>query len=105
MIGVLILVMLAYFLWNLENSAPPFDVVGEVLHKDVAYPAVYSYPPTPEPLERYYLVIKIGKGEKVGEVQVEVSQKLFGLVKEGGVVIPTCRRGLLTGRLKILEVT
>lgn len=92
MAGILVLLMLAFLLWNLENSAPSCEGVGEVLLKDgVSRP------------RRLVICIK-GRGEQKIVQAVEVDERLFKLVKEGGGVIVTYRRGGLTGRIKILEV-
>lgn len=92
MIGIFVLAMLVLLLWNLENSGPSHITVGEVLLKD-------------ESTQPRCLLICIKREDKQKVSQaVEVDEKLFELVREGGGVIVTYRRGGLTGRTKILEV-
>lgn len=92
MVETFVLVMIAFLVWRFENSAPLFDVVGEVLLRDgISRP------------RRLLICIK-GKGEQKVVQAVEVDEKLFKLVKKGSGVIVTYRYGRLTGRIKILGV-
>lgn len=104
-IVVAVLAAIGSFLWWLENSTRPFSITGKVLRKEVRWVYLSFFSPFPgRPTELCSLLVEIGPGGAEGRGRVMVGPNFFETIKEEQSLGLICRRGGITGRLKVLAV-
>lgn len=98
-------------LWRYENSSPVCLEEGQILEKRTVPYIPPAYPPGPGPRlyspsgpegeEHFFLRIRL---EELGDVKVEVGQRVFEEAKDGMLVVVMYQKGRLSGRLKIIDL-